>query len=198
VDDIPRIVSGLRRHRGATEDVIADTENRLKEKLPTEYVQFVKLSNGGDGCIGGNAYVMLWGVDELPAMNQSYEVEKNAPGLLIFGSNGGGEAYGFDTRTPQRPIVEMPFIGMSWDLARPMGATFRDFLERLYQHEQRSEAARQGDCGGSDCQGKEIFEIKPVILGGSPTDPSNKALLTREEHIKAVIYWNRVIREMRG
>jgi hypothetical protein len=25
--------------------------------------------------------------------------------------------------------------------------------------------------------GKEIFQIKPVILGGSPTDPANKAVL---------------------
>src|SRR5215813_13992598 len=45
----------------------------------------------------------------------------------------------------------------------------------------------------ADCQGKEIFEIHPVILGGSPTDPANKAVLSREEHIKAVVYWNKVI-----
>lgn len=33
--------------------------------------------------------------------------------------------------------------------------------------------------------GKEIFEVKPIILGGSPTDPANKALLTRQQHIEA-------------
>jgi hypothetical protein len=47
------------------------------------------------------------------------------------------------------------------------------------------------------CQGKEIFEVTPVILGGSPTDPANKVLLDRVEHIKAVVYWNRVIKQMR-
>lgn len=46
-------------------------------------------------------------------------------------------------------------------------------------------------------KGKEIFEIKPVILGGSPTDPANKTLLSREDHIKAVNYWNKVIRDLR-
>lgn len=46
--------------------------------------------------------------------------------------------------------------------------------------------------------GKEIFEIQPVILGGSPTDPSNKTVLTREQHIKAVVYWNREIRRLRA
>jgi hypothetical protein len=46
-------------------------------------------------------------------------------------------------------------------------------------------------------RGKEIFEIKPVILGGSPTDLDNKTLLSRDEHIEAVRYWNDFIREFR-
>lgn len=47
------------------------------------------------------------------------------------------------------------------------------------------------------CRGKEILEIKPVIVGGSPTDPANKAVLTREQHIQAVAYWNHVIKQLR-
>ena len=45
--------------------------------------------------------------------------------------------------------------------------------------------------------GKEIYEIKPVILGGSPTDPANKAIITRQQHIEAVRYWNAIIRDLR-
>jgi hypothetical protein len=45
--------------------------------------------------------------------------------------------------------------------------------------------------------GKEIFEIKPVILGGDPDDPANKAVLSRADHIRAVVYWNRLIRGIR-
>ena len=45
--------------------------------------------------------------------------------------------------------------------------------------------------------GREIFEIKPIILGGSPTDPANKVALTRAEHIEAVRYWNHFIRGLR-
>ncbi len=45
--------------------------------------------------------------------------------------------------------------------------------------------------------GKEIFEIHPVVLGGSATDPTNKVALTREQHIAAVRYWNKVISDMR-
>lgn len=46
-------------------------------------------------------------------------------------------------------------------------------------------------------RGMEIFEIQPAILGGSPTDPDNKAFLSREEHIQLVRYWNKVIRDIR-
>ena len=45
--------------------------------------------------------------------------------------------------------------------------------------------------------GKEIFEVQPVILGGSPIDPKNKVILTREDHIMAVNYWNNIIRDLR-
>lgn len=43
----------------------------------------------------------------------------------------------------------------------------------------------------------EVFEITPVVLGGRPSDPDNKVLITREQHIKAVNYWNGVIRGLR-
>jgi hypothetical protein len=32
-------------------------------------------------------------------------------------------------------------------------------------------------------------------LGGSPSDLKNKALLTREQHIEAVNFWNKFIKE---
>lgn len=57
-----------------------------------------------------------------------------------------------------------------------------------------SDYRRDEDAG---LAGKEIFEIKPVILGGSPTDPKNKVVLSRAQHIEAVRYWNKIINEAR-
>lgn len=45
--------------------------------------------------------------------------------------------------------------------------------------------------------GMELFEIKPVILGGDPVSYGNKAWLTRQEHFEAVRYWNRIIKQLR-
>lgn len=44
---------------------------------------------------------------------------------------------------------------------------------------------------------REIVEIHPVILGGDPVDPSNKASLDRQQHLEYVRYWNRIIKDLR-
>jgi len=46
-------------------------------------------------------------------------------------------------------------------------------------------------------KGMELFEIKPIILGGDPVSPENKVWVTRQQHFEAVRYWNRIIRELR-
>lgn len=47
-------------------------------------------------------------------------------------------------------------------------------------------------------KGMEIFEITPIVLGGDPVDLKNKAMLTRQQHIQAVRYWNNIVRELRA
>ena len=116
---------------GASDESIHAAETELRLKLPEEYVLFLKNGNGGEGLIG-KSYAILWNVSELASLNESYQSHKWAPGILIFGSDGGDEAFGFDTRNPNWPIVQIPFIGMSWSDARPMGQTFNQFVENLY------------------------------------------------------------------
>jgi hypothetical protein len=50
---------------------------------------------------------------------------------------------------------------------------------------------------GSDWRGREVVEIRPIILGGCPTDPSNRVLLDRVQHVQVVRYWNGIIRDLR-
>jgi hypothetical protein len=128
--EMDHLLDGVERRPPATDAAIAISEDQLGAKLPREYLRFLKLTNGGEGFVG-SPYVILWSVEDLASMNRSYEVQEYAPGLLIFGSDGGGEAYGFDTRTPEWPIVQVPFVGMAWKSSQPMGASFSAFLKRL-------------------------------------------------------------------
>ncbi|MBX9790645.1 MAG: SMI1/KNR4 family protein [Pirellulales bacterium] len=191
-----RFIENLNRRSPATDEAIAAIERTIGKHLPLDYVEFLKVTDGGEGFIG-RTYCILWSVAELASMNQNYEVEDYAPALLVFGSNGGGEALGFDTRNPQWPVVQIPFVGMDWGMAQPIAASFTGFLERLFTIDGMCEALPLRNLDLLNCRGKEIFEITPVILGGSPTDPTNKVPLDREEHAQAVVYWNRVIKELR-
>jgi len=101
-------------------------------KLPGEYAEFLEASNGGEGFVGPNSYAIFWQLQELQRLNVEYETAEYAPGLFLFGSDGGGEAFAFDTRTYPWLVVRVPFVGMDAKLARPMGDGFIAFLQRLY------------------------------------------------------------------
>lgn len=129
--DILALTSGLDLNGPATEEGIVVCQESLSRELPADYVAFLRIGNGGDGFVGENAYVILWKCDELAELNKAYEVEQYAPGLLLFGSDGGGEAFGFDTRDADWPIVQVPFVGMDWGDAKQCGGSLVEFLEWL-------------------------------------------------------------------
>lgn len=100
--------------------------------LPDNYSKFLEQMNGGEGFIG-NAYIILWRVEELLDMNNAYQVSDYAPGLFLIGSDGGGEAFAIDSRSDADPIVSVPFVGMELKLARPIAPDFKMFLETLFK-----------------------------------------------------------------
>lgn len=102
----------------------------LGRSLPSDYLQFISEHDGGEGFVGEN-YLILWRIDELATFNREYEVEIYAPGILLFGSNGGGEGYGFDTRETTMPVVRVPFIGMDLRYATRVADGFSDIFIQL-------------------------------------------------------------------
>ncbi|HVH09230.1 MAG TPA: SMI1/KNR4 family protein [Gemmatimonadales bacterium] len=114
----------------ATQSSIQHLEGESGFRLPEDYIFFLQHSNGGEGFIG-NAYVILWPVEQLIEMNRAYHVADYAPGLFLFGSDGGGEAFAFDTRSKAMPIASVPFVGMALEVARPLASSFGAFLKEL-------------------------------------------------------------------
>jgi hypothetical protein len=115
---------------GAAEESIRSAMASLPRSLPGDYLDFIRTYDGGEGFVGDN-YLVLWRVEDLATFNREYEVDQYAPGLLMFGSDGGGEGYAFDTRAAAMPIVRVPFIGMDLRYARPVANTFTDLLAQL-------------------------------------------------------------------
>ena len=97
---------------------------------PDQYLALLGISNGGGGPLGVEpGWFQLWPAEEVLASNRGYEVQENAPGLIGFGSNGGGELLAFDTRRGQPwPVVMVPFIGMGMDAVVEIAKDFKEFL----------------------------------------------------------------------
>lgn len=112
------------------ESLLKETELHFGCSLPQQYKSFMSENDGGEGFVG-EQYIILWRVNELVEFNNDYEALKYAPGLLLFGSNGGGEAFAFDTRDVKLPIVMVPFIGMSLVDAILVAGSFEDFFLKL-------------------------------------------------------------------
>lgn len=113
----------------ASTESIDQCSARLKRRLPPDYARFLQRMNGGEGFIGEN-YVALWRVEDLFDQNANYKVQQFAPGLLIFGSNGGGEAFAFDMRFEPPPVVAVPFVPMDLDDAIRIAPSFDDFMDK--------------------------------------------------------------------
>jgi hypothetical protein len=119
----------------ATIGSISRCEAQIGRKLPADYIRLMQQMNGGEGFIGQN-YLMLWSLEELSKMNRNTYFAEAAPGLLVFGSDGGGEAFGFDTRTAPPPVVVVPYVGMAWDTAVQMAPSFDAFILHLHRSEE--------------------------------------------------------------
>lgn len=117
----------------ATSESLREVESALGRHLPQDYKDFLQKNDGGEGFISDN-YVILWKAEELIEFNREYELEEYAPGIFLFGSDGGGEGYGFDMRKQSASVVMVPFIGMSLRYARPIASNFTDFLHMLEDH----------------------------------------------------------------
>jgi hypothetical protein len=61
-------------------------------RLPGSYVEFLLLSNGGEGPIGEGGYLMLWPLELLLVESKQLSGIADRPIYLSVGSNGGGES----------------------------------------------------------------------------------------------------------
>jgi hypothetical protein len=124
------VLANFNRRPPTDADSIRRLEAEAGFRLPEDYADFLKKSDGGEGFIG-RAYVIFWSAGELLELNRAYEVDQFAPGLFLFGSDGGGEGFAFDRRSDGRPIVSVPFVGMELEVAKDMGNSFEEFLANL-------------------------------------------------------------------
>lgn len=106
---------------------LAETE--LGVVFPDDYSAFVISSGRVDRDFGGS-WLMLYGVDELVPLNRAHDHSDSHPGLVLIGSDGGGEGVGFDFRAQRPPVVLVNFVSPGWQDAIRQADTFTDFMDQ--------------------------------------------------------------------
>jgi hypothetical protein len=99
--------------------------------LPEDYIAFMLITNGLEGAIGEEGYVVILPIEEVAELNDAYEVMDLAPGLVLFGSDGDSIGYGFDTRSNEAVVVSISLIGMGWDGVEERWVGFLSMLQAL-------------------------------------------------------------------
>jgi hypothetical protein len=112
---------------GAFEPLVQRTLTELSGRLPDDYLDFMRHSNGGEGFLGGH-YLRLDQLQDLAGLNRVFADIEDVRDVVWFGGNGGGEAFGFDWAS-NGVIVEGPMIGMERATLLRCADTFIEFLK---------------------------------------------------------------------
>ena len=165
--------------------------------LPPTYIDLVALIGAGEGFVG-HEYLRLFALDQLLWVNDAYGVGTYLPGHCMFGSNGCGEAYLFGPPTvAERAVIRVSFIPLDPDYVSQSWPSFDQFLLALVNAPPDNPDDPYPYTPDPDAIGKELHEVHPIALGGSPTDPANKVLVPVEKHAELVAFWNRTFNAIR-
>lgn len=116
----------------ASETEIRDLENVLNVPLPSEYIELLRLYNGGEGELAlSPLWFQLFDVESVITRANDDFYKTEYPGILFFGGNGGLESIGFDMRAAQPwPIVAIDCIA-GLDSLIIISENIADFIEAI-------------------------------------------------------------------
>ena len=185
-EQLGQFLARARTRDGASTRQIDEAARVLGFDFPADYREFLWNTNGATGFAGRELYAIFWRIEELLAFNIAYQANLRVPTLLLFGSTGSGEAFAFDKESSTYPVLLVPFVPLELSKAIKTANSFFELFDSV-----------EGAVSEPSLTDSEIVEIKPIILGGHPTDSKNKTVLNREAHIKYTNYWNNLIQSLR-
>lgn len=107
VETLAETAIRLRRGAGASPDGLDRLRRLFDRPLPADYESLLRVADGIEGLLTPNAYISIWPSQDVKSLNDSYAIHEFAPGLILFGTDGGGMGYAFDLKNDMR-IVEVP------------------------------------------------------------------------------------------
>jgi cell wall assembly regulator SMI1 len=134
IDILRKFFGNIPLNNGAMVQEINVLESRLSVNFPQDYKDFLLQTNGFEGGIGENAYMVIWPIEEIFERNKELLTDEYASGFVLFGSDGGNEGFAFDFNSFPPVLVEIPLIPLDPKFAVKRGDTFLEFIEYFYRY----------------------------------------------------------------
>jgi hypothetical protein len=99
-------------------------------ELPKDLRAFLLQHNGGLG-MAGNRPLDLWSAAQIAKEAQSQDVSLSIPGLLLFGSDGGAEGYGYLERLAKGRYGRISLLAAGVHEFEGLADSFEELLKAL-------------------------------------------------------------------
>ena len=117
---------------GASEERIAAAEQEMDCKLPADVKELLEEHDGGEGTVGPRKRpIQLWPLERIRAECEAQEVTRAVPGLVLFGSDGGSEGYGWLPRLKKGKYGRISLLAAGAHEFEPLGDSQEELLRAL-------------------------------------------------------------------
>ncbi len=117
-----------------SDEDLAAAEAVLGHRLPEDYAAFLRHQDGLADFVG-EAYLDLWTLPDVVARNADEDpwssLRDGHPGILVVGSDGGGEWVAYDMRRTPPPVLLVNNLSSGWHEACWQADSVDDLLARL-------------------------------------------------------------------
>lgn len=110
----------------------AQAQQLDKLQLPKDVRGFLEKHDGGRGTVGPRKRpLVLWGAEQIAREMDEQEVTRATPGLLLFGTDGGAEGYGFLPRLQRGKYGRISLLAAGAHEFESLGESFEELLKAI-------------------------------------------------------------------
>jgi len=114
----------------APEGAPAEQLDRLP--LPTDVRAFLEKHDGARGTVGQRKRpLVLWSAEQIAREADEQEVTRATPGLLLFGSDGGAEGYGYLPRLQRGKYGRISFMAAGAHEFESLGDSLEELVKAI-------------------------------------------------------------------
>ena len=127
--NIKHYLSYLTKRSSPNEIEFSSLLNKIDFNIDEEYVNFIKIYNGGEGCFENGKCVLFWQIRDIINLNPYYKFIKECENLFFIGSDGSSLGYAFNKQNEK--IVSIDLLDIGVESPVQIANSFEKFLAYL-------------------------------------------------------------------